>query len=96
MGPYTINLLLKLHIGIVDISDIGIVDISETVLQLPLNSKLISLQNIYLPRVYNCHYRQSPDIYAAHLDNLFKQKSHTCTSEKNGIGIDESEYIYPI
>lgn len=47
MGPYMINLLLKLHIGIVDISDIGIVDISETVLQLPLNSKLISLQ-IYI------------------------------------------------
>lgn len=70
MGPYMINLLLKLHIGIVDISDIGIVDISETVLQLPLNSKLISLQNIYLPRVYNCHYRQFPDIYATHLDNL--------------------------
>lgn len=40
-------LLLKLHIGIVDISDIGIVDISETVLQLPRDSKLISLQ-IYI------------------------------------------------
>lgn len=39
MGPYMINLLLKLHIGIVDIS--------ETVLQLPRDSKLISLQ-IYI------------------------------------------------
>lgn len=38
MGPYMI-LLLKLHIGIVDIS--------ETVLQLPRDSKLISLQ-IYI------------------------------------------------
>lgn len=59
MGPYMINLLLKLHIDIVDIS--------ETVLQLPLNSKLISLQNIYLPRVYNCHYRQFPDAFGQSL-----------------------------
>lgn len=86
-----INLLLKLHIGIVDISDIGIVDISETVLQLPLNSKLISLQNIYLPRVYNCHYRQFPDIYATHfIWTIFKNHIPV---KKTGIEIDERENI---